>query len=111
MLIIARCLKDCVVGSGGELTREVTESREGRLDLLIMIHSHAALSAGAKSTQPRQVGLISKFLSLDFLHPRFSSRFAVFGIILMARFAALLLLAPAVLAFDYTVGVGKDETT
>ncbi|KAB5594113.1 hypothetical protein CTheo_2450 [Ceratobasidium theobromae] len=76
-----------------------------------MIHSHAALSAGAKSTQPRQVGLISKFLSLDFLHPRFSSRFAVFGIILMARFAALLLLAPAVLAFDYTVGVGKDETT
>ncbi|QRV86024.1 SH3 domain-containing protein [Ceratobasidium sp. AG-Ba] len=29
----------------------------------------------------------------------------------MARLAALLLLIPAALAFDYTIGVGKDETT
>ncbi|KAG8748667.1 hypothetical protein FRC10_000058 [Ceratobasidium sp. 414] len=29
----------------------------------------------------------------------------------MVRLAALALLVPAVLAFDYTVGVGKDETT
>ncbi|KAF8610095.1 hypothetical protein BDV93DRAFT_517278 [Ceratobasidium sp. AG-I] len=29
----------------------------------------------------------------------------------MARIAALLLLVPSVLAFNYTVGVGKDETT
>jgi hypothetical protein len=66
---------------------------------------------------PRQVGSDLQTLGLlrlgffallvfCILPPQCSSNYCS-----MTRFTALLLLAPAVLAFDYTIGVGKDETT
>lgn len=66
-------------------------------------HRHAKIALQDFSGSPA-LG----FLCLSFLFPPPHSSFVIFQ---MSRLAALLLLVPAVLAFDYTVGVGKDETT